>query len=127
MPDKTNFLSDVAALARAGYSVSDVKEILQMSKTQPDAAAGEPEEPEEQQDKREPEKPNPEKEEEPGAPQQAENIEDLKKQIATMQEQNKTLQEQLKQSQKNNVNQNYANTQTQTNDEQLAAIFRGFM
>ena len=126
MPDKTNFLADVAALARAGYSVSDVKEILQMSKAQPDAAAGEPEEPKEQQ-AREPEKPNSEKEEEPGAPQQAENIEDLKQQIAAMQEQNKTLQEQLKQSQKNNVNQNYANTQTKTNDEQLAAIIKGFM
>ena len=63
MPDKSNFLADVAALARAGYSVSDVKEILQISKAQPDAAAGEPEEPEEQQDKREPEKPHPEKEE----------------------------------------------------------------
>ena len=120
MPDKSNFLADVAALARAGYSVSDVKEILQMSKAQPDAAAGEPKEPEEQQDKREPEKPNPEKEEEPGAPSQAENIEDLKKQVAD-------LQEQLKQSQKNNINQNYANTQTQTDEDQLAAIIKGFM
>ena len=121
MPDKSNFLADVAALARAGYSVSDVKEILQMSKAQPDAAAGEPEEPEEQQDKREPEKPNPEKEAEPGAPQQAENIKDLKKQIAT-------LQDQLKESQKNNINQNYANTLAPKSDEdQLAAIMKGFM
>ena len=121
MPDKSNFLADVAALARAGYSVSDVKEILQMSKAQPDAAAGEPEEPEEQQDKREPEKPNPEKEAEPGAPQQADDIEDLKKQIAT-------LQDQLKESQKNNINQNYANTtQTKTDEDQLAAIIKGFM
>ena len=119
MPDKSNFLADVAALARAGYSVSDVKEILQMSKARPDAVAGEPEEPEEQQ-AREPEKPHPEKEEEPGAPQQAENIEDLKKQIAT-------LQDQLKESQKNNINQNYANTQTQTDEEHLAAIIKGFM
>lgn len=120
MPDKTNFLADVAALARAGYSVSDVKEILQMSKAQPDAAAGEPEEPEKQL-ATEPEKSNPEKEEEPDAPQQAENIEDLKKQIAT-------LQDQLKESQKNNINQNYANTQAPKSDEdQLAAIIKGFM
>jgi len=127
MPDKTNFLADVAALARAGYSVSDVKEILQMSKAQPDAAAGEPEEPG-KQPATEPEKSNPEKEDEPSAPQQADSIEDLKKQVAAMQEQNKTLQEQLKQAQQNNVNQNYANTQkTQTNDEQLAAIIKGFM
>ena len=119
MPDKSNFLADVAALARAGYSVSDVKEILQMSKAQPDAAAGEPEEPEEQQ-AREPEKPNPEKEAEPSTPQQAENIEDLKLQVAA-------LEEKLKQAQKNNVNQNYANTQTQTDEEHLAAIIKGFM
>ena len=120
MPDKSNFLSDVAALARAGYSVSDVKEILQMSKAQPDAAAGEPEEPKEQP-ATEPEKPNSEKEAEPSAPQQADDIEDLKKQIAT-------LQDQLKQSQKNNINQNYANTtQTQTDEDQLAAIIKGFM
>ena len=127
MPDKTNFLSDVAALARAGYSVSDVKEILRMSKAQPDAAAGEPEEPEEQQDKREPEKPNPEKEEEPGAPDKAENIEELKKKIATMQEQNDKLQEQLKQAQKDNINKDQGDKKTPTNDEQLAAIFQDFM
>jgi len=127
MPDKTNFLSDVAALARAGYSVSDVKEILQMSKAQPDAPAGEPEEPEEQQDKREPEKPNPEKEEEPGAPDKAENIEELKKKIATMQEQNDKLQEQLKQAQKDNINKDQGDKKTPTNDEQLAAIFQDFM
>ena len=127
MPDKTNFLSDVAALARAGYSVSDVKEILQMSKTQPDAAAGEPEEPEEQQDRREPEKPNPEKEEEPGAPDKAENIEELKKKIANMQEQNDKLQEQLKQAQKDNINKDQGDKKTPTNDEQLAAIFQDFM
>lgn len=120
MPDKSNFLADVAALARAGYSVSDVKEILQMSKAQPDAPAGEPEEPKEQL-ATEPEKPNSEKEEEPGATPQAEYIDDLKKQVAD-------LQEQLKQSQKNNINQNYANTtQTQTDEEQLAAIIKGFM
>lgn len=127
MPDKSNFLADVAALARAGYSVSDVKEILQMSKTQPDAAAGEPEEPEEQQDKKEPEKPNPEKEEEPGAPGKADNIEDLKKQIATMQEQNDKLQEQLKQAQKDNINKDQGNKETRTNDELLGAIFKDFM
>ena len=127
MPDKTNFLSDVAALARAGYSVSDVKEILQMSKAQPDAAAGEPEEPEEQQDKREPEKPNPEKEEEPSAPDKAENIEELKKKIATMQKQNDKLQEQLKQAQKDNINKDQGDKKTPTNDEQLAAIFQDFM
>lgn len=120
MPDKTNFLSDVAALARAGYSVSDVKEILQMSKAQTDAAAGEPEEAKEQQ-ATELEKPNSQKEEEPSAPQQADDIEDLKKQIAT-------LQDQLKESQKNNINQNYANTtQTKTDEDQLAAIIKGFM
>lgn len=120
MPDKSNFLADVAALARAGYSVSDVKEILQMSKAQPDAAAGEPEEAKEQL-ATEPEKPNSQKEAEPSAPQQADDIEDLKKQIAT-------LQDQLKESQKNNINQNYANTtQTQTDEDQLAAIIKGFM
>ena len=120
MPDRSNFLADVAALARAGYSVSDVKEILKMSKAQPDAAAGEPEEAKEQPAK-EPEKPNSQKEAEPGAPQQADDIEDLKKQIAT-------LQDQLKESQKNNINQNYANTtQTQTDEDQLAAIMKGFM
>lgn len=120
MPDKTNFLADVAALARAGYSVSDVKEILQMSKAQPDAAAGEPEEPEEQQDKREPEKPNPEKEEEPGAPQQAENIEDLKKQVAA-------LEDKLKQAQKNNVTKDQGEKKPQTDEEYLAAMVKGFM
>ncbi len=126
MPDKTNFLSDVAALARAGYSVSDVKEILQMSKAQPDAAAGEPEEPKEQP-ATEPEKPNSEKEEEPGAPGKAVSIEDLQKQIATMQEQNDKLQEQLKQAQKENINKDQGGKPAPTNDEQLAAIIKGFM
>ena len=90
-----------------------------MSKAQPDAAAGEPEEAKEQPAK-EPEKPNSQKEAEPGAPQQADNIEDLKKQIAT-------LQDQLKESQKNNINQNYANTTTPSDEDQLAAIMKGFM
>lgn len=31
-------LSDVVALARAGYSVKDVKELMEMSKSQPDTA-----------------------------------------------------------------------------------------
>ena len=119
MPDKSNFLADVAALARAGYSVSDVKEILQMSKAQPDAAAGEPEEPKEQQ-AREPEKPNSEKEEEPGAPQQAENIEDLKKQVAA-------LEDKLKQAQKNNVTKDQGEKKPQTDEEYLAAMVKGFM
>lgn len=126
MPDKTNFLQDVAALARAGYSVSDVKEILQMSKAQPDAAAGEPEEAKEQL-ATEPEKPNSQKEAEPSAPDKAENIEELRKQIATMQEQNDKLQEQLKQAQKDNINKDHEDKKTPTNDEQLAAIFRDFM
>lgn len=120
MPDKSNFLADVAALARAGYSVSDVKEILQMSKAQPDAAAGEPEEPGEQPDKREPEKPNPEKEEEPGAPEKADSIEDLKSQVAA-------LEEKLKQAQKNNVTKDQGDKKPQTDEEHLAAIIKGFM
>lgn len=119
MPDKSNFLADVAALARAGYSVSDVKEILQMSKAQPDAAAGEPEEVKEQP-ATEPEKPNSQKEEEPSAPQQADNIEDLKKQIAT-------LQDQLKQAQKDNINKDQGDKKPPTNEDQLAAIIKGFM
>lgn len=119
MPDKSNFLADVAALARAGYSVSDVKEILQMSKAQPDAAAGEPEEAKEQP-ATEPEKPNSQKEAEPSAPQQADDIEDLKKQIAT-------LQDQLKQAQKDNINKDQGDKKTPTNEDQLAAIMKGFM
>ena len=119
MPDKSNFLADVAALARAGYSVSDVKEILQMSKAQPDAAAGEPEEAKEQPTT-EPEKPNSQKEAEPSAPQQADDIEDLKKQIAT-------LQDQLKQAQKNNVTKDQGDKKPQTDEDQLAAIIKGFM
>lgn len=119
MPDRTNFLADVAALARAGYSVSDVKEILQLSKAQPDAAAGEPEEPGEQP-ATEPEKPNPEKEEEPGAPEKADSIEDLKSQVAA-------LEEKLKQAQKNNVTKDQGEKKPQTDEEHLAAIIKGFM
>lgn len=38
MADKSNILSDIAALARAGYKVSEVKELLQLSKqTEPEA------------------------------------------------------------------------------------------
>ena len=39
-------LSDVVALARAGYSVKDVKELMEMSKSQPETTQPEIQEPE---------------------------------------------------------------------------------
>lgn len=39
-------LSDVVALARAGYSVKDVKELMEMSKSQPETTQPETKEPE---------------------------------------------------------------------------------
>ena len=39
-------LSDVVALARAGYSVKDVKELMEMSKSQPEPETTQPEKPE---------------------------------------------------------------------------------
>ena len=39
-------LSDVVALARAGYSVKDVKELMEMSKSQPETTQPETTEPE---------------------------------------------------------------------------------
>lgn len=75
-------IMDIVALAKAGFSVSDVKELMSME-TEPEADH-KPEEPEEQPGA-EPEKPKPENEAEESARPEHDNIEEMRKQIQELQ------------------------------------------
>ena len=96
MADKSNFLSDIAALAKAGYKASEIKELLQLSKQtepEPKEAAPNPEkdpaQPEPQTASTEPE--TGEAEKAPEAPAQDANeakIAELQSQITKLQQMN---------------------------------------
>ena len=121
MADKTTILSDIAALARAGYKVSEVKELLQLSKqTEP-----EPEKPATIPEK-DPAQPDPanastepktkEAEKAPEAPKQDAN----EAKIAELQEQIKKLQEQ-------NASRDNSGDRSKDTEKQLADLFASYM
>lgn len=93
----SNILTDIAVLAKAGYSPADVKEILTMQKAEPEKKPDEPaaipakeqRQPEQEKDK-EPEKPDASKEkpEEPEKDAKQEEIDQLKEQIKKLEEAN---------------------------------------
>ena len=121
MADKTTILSDIAALARAGYKVSEVKELLQLSKqTEP-----EPEKPATIPEK-DPAQPDPanastepktkEAEKAPEEPKQDAN----EAKIAELQEQIKKLQEQ-------NASRDNSGDRSKDTEKQLADLFASYM
>lgn len=120
--DKSNILSDIAALARAGYKVSEVKELLQLSKqTEPEAEkpATIPE-----KDPAQPDPANANKEPKtkevlkaPEEPKQDEN----EAKIAELQEQIKKLQEQ------NASRDNSGDRSKETEEKQITDLISSYM
>ena len=116
--------SDIIALAKAGYSAADVKELMSLEIKEPapePAPQPNPAEGAEEQQGKEPEKPNLQNEPEGDATAGAVNIEALQKQIAD-------LQTQLEAAQRVNVTQVSAAPEPEKSAETLAEeIARQFM
>lgn len=95
-------LNDIAALAKAGYTVAEVRELMQLAQDPDQAKKQEPETNQKEAEKQEPEKlqQEPEQKENPSSEQskdpaqlqsldQSKEIEDLKKQLAAAQAENR--------------------------------------
>lgn len=115
-------LSEIAVLAKAGYSVAEVKELLSMAQTEP--AKLEAEQPHEKEPEKKPEQepaqgqdPKPSGDQSPE--QSPEQSQDLLQKIAD-------LEKQLKEAQAANINQN-ANINKKSEQEQLEELARSFM
>lgn len=122
MADKTNILSDIAALARAGYKVSEVKELLQLSKqpeAAPEAAAPNPEKDQAQPEPQNDDKPDAKKtEKKPAEPEPKAND--------ANEEKIKALQEQIKKLQEQNASRDNSGTKPDT-EKQLQDLVASFM
>lgn len=121
MADKTNILSDIAALARAGYKVSEVKELLQLSKqTEPEA-----------------EKPAPTPEKDPAQPEPANaNTEPKPKEAEKAPEEPKQdaneakiadLEEQIKKLQEMNASRDNSGDRSKDTEKQIADLISSYM
>lgn len=122
MADKTNILSDIAALARAGYKVSEVKELLQLSKqpeAAPEAAVPNPEKDQAQPEPQNDDKPDAKKaEKKPAEPEPKAND--------ANEEKIKALQEQIKKLQEQNASRDNSGTKPDT-EKQLQDLVASFM
>lgn len=116
-------LSEIATLAKAGYSVAEVKELLSLAQTEPTPkpeAELPPEKEPEKKPEREPAQGQDPKPSEDQSPEQSpEQSQDLLQKIAD-------LEKQLKEAQAANINQN-ANINKKTEQEQLEELARSFM
>lgn len=123
MADKTNILSDIAALARAGYKVSEIKELLTLSK-QPEA---EPDKPDPTQAK-EPVQPDPEKGKapEPAKDKDKDKPADPKPADDARDAEIKELQEQIKKLQEQNASRDNSGSKPDT-EKQLQELVASFM
>ena len=121
MADKSNFLSDIAALAKAGYKPNDIKELLQLSKpTEPEA-----------------EKPAPIPEKDPAQPDPANGSTDPKVKEAEKapeepaQDANEAkiaeLQDQIKKLQEQNASRDNSGDRSQDTEKQIADLISSYM
>ena len=121
MADKSNFLSDIAALAKAGYKPNDIKELLQLSKqTEPEA-----------------EKPAPTPEKDPAQPDPANAItepkvkESEKAPEAPVQDANEAkiaeLEEQVKKLQEMNASRDNSGDKSDDTEKQIADLISSYM
>lgn len=126
MADKSNILSDIAALARAGYKVSEVKELLQLSKqpeAAPEAAAPNPEKDQAQPEPKNDDKPDAKKTEKDKP---AEPEPDAKDAKDANEEKIKELQEQIKKLQEQNASRDNSGSKPDT-EKQLQDLVASFM
>ena len=100
-------LDDIIALAKQGYKPSDVKELIELSKDEPE------DEPVDELEDETEDEPEDELEDEPEDEKQKE-IDELKEQIKKLQEEN---------ARKDNSNNNYL----KSDDEKLVDLFRDFI
>lgn len=121
MADKSNILSDIAALARAGYKVSEVKELLQLSKqTEPEAEIPapipekDPAQPEPANASTEPK--TKEAEKAPEAPKQDEKDAEIKE-----------LQEQIKKLQEQNASRDNSGDRSKDTEKEIADLISSYM
>ena len=117
-------LTDIIALAKAGYSPKDIKDLIALAEPTPQAPGAQDPEPE----------PEPEKKQEPesGAP----SIEDPTKEIPAIdeksnvidyQEKVKELEAKIAEMQKENVSKDISGHETKSDDDMLADLVRKYM
>lgn len=113
-------LTDIIALAKAGYSPKDIKDLIALSEPTPQA----PETPDPE--------PEPEKKPEPDAP----SIEDPTKEIPAIDEKSnvinyeekvKELEAKIAEMQKENVSKDISGHETKSDDDMLADLVRKYM
>ena len=115
-------LNDIVALAKAGFSVSEVKELISMGNQEAESEPNKAEEPREQPGQV-PEKPNTEKEPEGETLQEHDN-----KELDELRKQNAELLEQLKKAQASHNHQDFSDRDaTKSSAETLGDIVRKFM
>ena len=119
-------LSEIAILAKAGYSVAEVKELLNLAQTEPGKPEAEklPEKEPEKKPEQEPAqgqdpKPSADQSPDPSPEQSPQQSPDLLQKIAD-------LEKQLKEAQAANINQN-VNLNKKSEQEQLEELARSFM
>lgn len=121
MANKSNFISDIAALARAGYKASDIKELLQLSKsTEPEA-----EEPASIPEK-DPAQPDPANASTATKTKEAEEEPEESKNEDANEAKIKELEEQIKKLQNANASRDNSGDRS-NNEKEIADIFASFM
>lgn len=121
MADKTSILSDIAALARAGYKVSEVKELLTLSKQ----TESEPDKPDPTQGK-DPVQPDPEKGKAPEPVKDDEKDKPAEPEVDARDAEIKELQTQIKKLQEQNASRDISGSQPDTT-KQLNDLVASFM
>ena len=115
-------LTDIIALAKAGYSPKDIKDLIALSEPTPQAPGAQDPEPE----------PEPEKKPEPETP----SIEDPTKEIPAIDEKSnvinyeekvKELEAKIAELQKENTSKDISGNETKSDDDLLADLVRKYM
>ena len=121
MADKSNFLSDIAALAKAGYKPNDIKELLQLSKqTEPEAEKPAP------IPEKDPAQPDPANASTEPKPQEAEKAPEEPKQDAN-EAKIAELQAQIKKLQEQNASRDNSGDKSKDTEKQIADLISSYM
>lgn len=112
-------LTDIIALAKAGYSPKDIKDLIALSEPTPQAP--EAQDPEPKEEKQEPEAPSIEEE--------AKEIPaiDEKSNVINYEEKVKELEAKIAEMQKENVSKDISGSETKSDDDFLADLVRKYM
>ena len=119
-------LTDIIALAKAGYSPKDIKDLIALAEPTPQAPGAQDPEPEQEPEKKQ------EKKQEPETP----SIEDPTKEIPAIDEKSnvinyeekvKELEAKIAEMQKENVSKDISGNETKSDDDMLADLVRKYM